>query len=174
MNAYHTSLRAAMKSAHCEFASPPTPSANYVAIQRAGSLLYVSGHIATDSQGTPILLGRLDESISLQDGYRAARLCAIAILSNVSLIIEDNIERIKQVQRLGVFIACSAMFTEHSKVANGASDVMTDVLGPPDVERTKRTIGSETRGHHARTAVGVSSLPCGACVEVDAIFEIEY
>jgi enamine deaminase RidA (YjgF/YER057c/UK114 family) len=134
------------------------PAANYVSTQRVGNVLYVSGQISIDDAGAPDYFGRLGDRITVEEGYLAARSCALGVLAQLNAVVQGDVNRIKQLQRLGVFIAATPEFAAHSKVANGASDLIVNALGD--------------RGRHARTAVGVASLPLGVAVEVDAIIEL--
>jgi enamine deaminase RidA (YjgF/YER057c/UK114 family) len=139
---------------------PPVvaPTANYVSTRRADRLLYVSGQISIDAAGAPSYFGRLGERIDASEGYRAAQSCALGVLAQLNHVIHGDVSRVRQVQRLGVFVAATPEFVAHSQIANGASDLMVNVLGES--------------GKHARTAVGVASLPRGVAVEVDAIIEL--
>ena len=102
--------------------------------------------------------GRLGESVSLEDGRKAARLCAINILAQAKAALDGDLERIRQVLRITGFVASSPHFTEHHLVLNGASDFLVEALGE--------------RGRHARAAVGMAALPLDAAVEVDAIIAV--
>jgi enamine deaminase RidA (YjgF/YER057c/UK114 family) len=94
----------------------------------------------------------------LEEGRAAARLCAINILAQARPALDGDLERIRQVLRITVFVASSAQFTEQHLVANGASDLLVEALGD--------------RGRHARAAIGVAALPLDAAVEVDAIIAV--
>jgi enamine deaminase RidA (YjgF/YER057c/UK114 family) len=102
-----------------------------------------------------VFAGRVGESLDFRQGADAAELAALNLLAHLAHAIGDDIRRVEQIVRLGVFIACAPEFTGHAAVANGASDLIVRVLGE--------------RGRHARTAIGVASLPGGAAVEIDAI-----
>ena len=143
------------------YSLPPAtaPAANYLSTQRTERLLYVSGQISADASGAPSHFGRLGDQLDASEGYRAAQSCALGVLAQLSSSIQGDASRIRQVLRLGVFIAATPQFDAHSQVANGASDLMVSVLGE--------------KGKHTRTAIGVVSLPRGVCVEIDAIIELE-
>jgi enamine deaminase RidA (YjgF/YER057c/UK114 family) len=102
--------------------------------------------------------GRLGADVSVEIGYKAARLCALNILSQAKAALGD-LSRIVQVLRLNGFVAATPEFTDHPKVVNGASDLVAEVLG--------------AAGRHTRVAVGVPSLPMSAAVEVDATFRVQ-
>ena len=104
-------------------------------------------------------LGKVGSKISVEDAKKAARLCAINLLAQVKAACEGDLQRVVRCVKLGVFVNGDADFTDHPIVANGASDLMVEVLGDA--------------GKHARAAVGSGSLPLGVSVEIDAIFEIK-
>ena len=133
------------------------PLANYVPFRISGSQLFISGQLPVEG-GAPKYSGIVGDQVSTGDAAQAARLCAINILAQASAALDGDLERIAACIRLGIFVAATAAFTEHPKVANGASDLIVGVLGDA--------------GRHARFAVGVASLPLGVSVEVDATFEI--
>jgi enamine deaminase RidA (YjgF/YER057c/UK114 family) len=137
--------------------TPATPVANYIPFVRVGALLFVSGQICLDASGKLVAKGRLGDGVSVEDGQKAARACAINVLAQVKAALGD-LDKVKQVARLGGFINSSPSFLEGPKVMNGASDLMVAVLGD--------------KGRHARTTVGVAALPADAAVEVEGIFEV--
>jgi enamine deaminase RidA (YjgF/YER057c/UK114 family) len=138
---------------------PGTPGGNYASRVQADDLLYISGQIA-QQDGVPAFHGRLGGSsvFTIEDGIAAARSAALALLAQIDAAVDGDPDRVVQILRLGVFIACDPGFTDHSKVANGASDTLCAVFGE--------------RGRHVRTSVGVACLPQGVAVEVDAIVRI--
>lgn len=140
---------------------PPisAPAANYTPWTRSGDLVFLSGQISQEN-GKPAFVGRVGEALSIEDGKRAAELCALNLLARISDIIGGDISRVRRIVRLGGFVSCGPEFSQQSQVINGASDLMVAVFGE--------------RGRHARTAVGVSSLPRGVAVEVDAIIDIAF
>lgn len=139
---------------------PPAaaPVATYVSTVRTGALLSVSGQIPL-VDGQPAFLGRVGETVSLPDGLRAAQAAALGVLAQVAAATDGTVAAVRRVVRLGVFVASPPEFTGHPQVANGASDLMVAVFGEA--------------GRHTRAAVGVSSLPRGVAVEVDALIELE-
>ena len=130
------------------------PAANYLPYVRHDGLLYVSGQLPLAPQGIACR-GRLGESVALEEGRKAARLCAVNILAQAKAALDGDLERIRQILRITCFVASSPHFTEQHLVANGASDFLAEALGE--------------RGRHARAAVGVAALPLDAAVEIDAI-----
>ncbi|EDZ99732.1 Endoribonuclease L-PSP [Burkholderia sp. H160] len=133
------------------------PAANYVPFVREGNLLYISGQISRYN-GQPAYLGRLGDNISDDEGTRAARQSALGVVAQIVAATGDRLDRVAQVVRLNVFIASTAEFSGQSAVANGASDVMVQIFGEA--------------GRHARSAVGVASLPAGVAVEVEAVIAL--
>ena len=137
--------------------TPATPVANYIPFVRVGALLFVSGQICLDASGKLVANGKLGDGVSVEDGQKAARACAINVLAQVKAALGD-LDKVKQVARLGGFINSAPTFLEGPKVMNVASDLMVAVLGD--------------KGRHARTTVGVAALPADAAVEVEGIFEV--
>jgi enamine deaminase RidA (YjgF/YER057c/UK114 family) len=133
------------------------PAANYLPSVPYGNILYISGQLPLTAQGIAFR-GRLGDAVSVEDGRKAARLCAVNVLAQAKAALGGDLERIRQILRITVFVASAHTFTEQHLVANGASDFLADVLGE--------------RGRHARAAVGVAALPLDAAVEVDAIVAI--
>lgn len=134
----------------------PAPAANYVPFVRTGNLLFVSGQISQDESG--LIRGKLGADMDVAAGQNAAKRCALALLAQVAAACDGDLERIVRVVKLTGFVNCTADFTDHPKVINGASDLFAGVLGE--------------RGRHARAAVGSSSLPLGVAVEVEGVFEL--
>ena len=134
------------------------PVANYVPFRRSGNLLLVSGQLPL-KDGKPAFTGTLGtDSITIEAAGEAARLAALNVLAQASAALGGDLDRIAACLRLGVFVAATAEFTRHPQVANGASNLMVEVLGDA--------------GRHARAAVGTSGLPLGVPVEVEAMFEV--
>lgn len=134
---------------------PGAPAANYVPVVAGGGLYYVSGQIPQNAEGVQFV-GKLGREYSVEQGREAAKLCAIGILANLKATLGD-LERIVRVVKVVGFINGVPDFTEPHLVLNGASDFLTEVLGE--------------RGRHARSAIGVATLPRGVAVEVEAIVE---
>jgi enamine deaminase RidA (YjgF/YER057c/UK114 family) len=136
---------------------PKAPMANYVPFVRSGNLLTVSGQVCFDGDGKLVAKGQLGGGVSIEDGQKAARACAINLLAQVKLALGD-LDKVTRVVRLGGFINSAAGFTEGPKVMNGASDLMVEAFGD--------------KGRHARSTVGVAALPADAAVEVEGLFEV--
>jgi enamine deaminase RidA (YjgF/YER057c/UK114 family) len=137
--------------------TPPSPVANYVGFVRSGNLLFVSGQVCVDPDGKLIAKGKLGAGVSIEQGNAAARGCAINLLAQIKAALGD-LDKVVRVVRLGGFVNSAPDFLDGPKVLNGASDLMVAVFGD--------------KGRHARTTVGVSSLPADAAVEVEGIFEV--
>jgi len=135
----------------------PTPVANYVGVARTGNLLFVSGQVCFDPEGKLIAKGKLGAGVSIEQGQAAARGCAINLIAQVKAAVGD-LDKVVRVVRLGGFINSASDFLDGPKVLNGASDLMVAVFGD--------------KGRHARTTVGVASLPADASVEVEGLFEV--
>jgi enamine deaminase RidA (YjgF/YER057c/UK114 family) len=135
---------------------PAAPVANYVPFVRTGNLLMVSGQICLDS-GKLVATGQLGGGVSIEDGQKAARACAVNLLAQVKVALGD-LDKVSRVVRLGGFVNSAPGFLEGPKVMNGASDLMVEVFGD--------------KGRHARTTVGVSALPQNAAIEVEGLFEV--
>jgi enamine deaminase RidA (YjgF/YER057c/UK114 family) len=133
------------------------PVATYVPFVRTGNLVIVSGQLPM-AHGKLAFAGKLGESVSLEDGQAAARQCFLNVLAHVNTACDGDLDRVVRVVRLGGFVACAPSFSQHPAVINGASDLAVAIFGDA--------------GRHARAAVGVTSLPLDAAVELEAIFEI--
>jgi enamine deaminase RidA (YjgF/YER057c/UK114 family) len=136
---------------------PVLPVANFLPYVTAGNLVYISGQIPI-RDGKILFVGRLGEDFNVEQGQRAARVCALNVLAVIQQACGGDLDRVVRCVRLGGFINSTPDFTDQPEVMNGASDLIVAVFGE--------------RGRHARTAVGVNSLPRGVAVEVDAVFEI--
>ncbi|MFT9257673.1 MAG: RidA family protein [Acetobacter sp.] len=136
--------------------TPATPVANYVACVQTGNTLVVSGQLPL-LDGKLLATGKLGGAVSLEAATEAARYSMINVIAQVKAAVGD-LSRVKRVVRLGGFIACTPEFTAHATVMNGASDLAVAVFG--------------NAGRHARSTVGVPSLPLDAPVEVEGLFEI--
>ncbi len=134
---------------------PPPPAASYVPTVATGGLLYVSGQVSI--LGDEKYVGKLGREHGVEDGQKAARVCAINILAQLKAAL-GNLDKVKRIVKLTGFVNCTPDFTDPHRVVNGCSDFLIEVLGE--------------RGKHARSAIGVASLPLGAAVEIEAIVEV--
>ena len=131
---------------------------SYAPFVREGRLVFVSGQLPM-RDGKLISMGLVPGAVSLVDAQAAARQCAINILAVMAAACDGDLSKISACLKLTGYVACDATFTDQPKVINGASDLMKAVFG--------------AKGQHARAAVGVSALPLGAPVEVEAIFSLK-
>lgn len=136
---------------------PAQAVANYLPAVISGTLLFVSGQLPMEN-GTLAVKGHLGDTVNLDEGTRAAHLCGLNLLAQVRAACDGNLDRVRRVVRLTGYVASTAQFIDQPKVMNGASDLMVVVFGEA--------------GRHARVAVAAPSLPLGAAVEIDGIFEI--
>lgn len=140
-----------------ELPSPQAPAANYVPAVRTGNLLYLAGvgPAKRDDGSSPI--GKVGAELTLEEGYEAARLVCLNIISRLKAELGD-LDRVVRVVKLLGMVNATEDFGEHPAVINGCSDLFVEVFGE--------------RGKHARSAVGMQSLPFGIPVEIEAIVEI--
>ena len=135
---------------------PPMKAvANYVPFVLSGNQLFVSGQVSNGPDG--LVLGRLGETMSLEQGQAAARLCGINLIAQCKAALGD-LSRLTRVVKLGGFVSADPDFTDIPQVINGCSDLMVDVFGDA--------------GRHARSAVSCPVLPLGVAVEIDGVFEV--
>ena len=134
-----------------------SPVGSYAATKVSGNLLFVSGQISIDENGN-LIKGKIGNDMSTEDGYIAARRCALGIISQAKKACNGDLSKIKSCIKLTGFVNSTDDFIEQPKVINGASDIIGIVFGDS--------------GIHVRAAVSSNSLPLGVAVEVDAIFEL--
>jgi enamine deaminase RidA (YjgF/YER057c/UK114 family) len=139
-----------------ELPAAKAPVASYLPVVRTGNLLYVSGQISSGDSG--VVTGRLGETMNVVQGGNAAELAAVNVLAQIVHNGGVDLDAIKRIVKVTVFVASTPEFTEHHLVANGGSNLIVGVLGD--------------KGKHARAAIGVTALPFGAAVEIEAIVEI--
>jgi enamine deaminase RidA (YjgF/YER057c/UK114 family) len=137
--------------------APPTPLGAYVESSDTGNLLFLSGTLPVVNRKLAIA-GRLGENLSVKDGQEAARIATLNALAIARQHL-GNLDRLKKLVKLTVLIATTEKFADHAPVADGASDLFVQIFGP--------------QAGHARLVYGVYSLPLGAPVIVDTVFEIE-
>lgn len=136
---------------------PMAPIANYVPYVTTGNLVVISGQLPT-IDGKVAVTGKVSWGVSIEQAKEGARLSFINLLVHLKAACDGNLDRVRRVVRLGGFIAGPTDFTQQAQVMNGASDLAVAVFGD--------------NGRHARTTIGVSSLPMDAAVEVEGMFEI--
>lgn len=146
-----------LKEQKIELLKPTSPIGTYVKAVRVGNLVYLSGHGPTKADGTTIT-GKVGKDIPLEQAYMAARQTAVSMLSTLKNEIQD-LNKVKRIVKVLGMVNCTEDFTDHPKVINGFSDLLVSLYGE--------------KGLHARSAVGVNSLPNNMAVEVEMIVEVE-
>ena len=146
----------ALKEKGINLPKAAAPVASYVPAVEVNGLLYISGQVSM-ADGK-LITGRLGENMSVEEGQKAAETCALMIAAQIKAH-AGSLDRVERIVKLGAFVNSTAEFSDHPKVANGCSDMMEVIFGEA--------------GIHARSAVGVSALPLGVAVEVDAIVALK-
>lgn len=137
--------------------TPPAPVASYVPYVVSGNLVFTSGQVTVAPDGLKYV-GVVGKDLTLEDGKAAARLCALNVIAQVKAACGGDLDRVKRVVKLTVFVNAAPGFAQQPEVANGASDLLVEVFGEA--------------GKHARSAVGAGTLPRNVATEVEAIVEI--
>ena len=137
--------------------APPAPMANYIPGYRAGNLVFLSGVGPRASDGS-MITGKLGQDLTVEQGYAAARLCALNLLANLKTIIGD-LDKVKHMVKVLGMVNGAPDFARQPEVINGCSDLLVEAFGE--------------RGRHARAAVGMGSLPRGIAVEIEMVGEVE-
>ena len=151
------SIAQRLKNMNITIPQAAAPAANYLPWTRCGNMLYTSGQLPL-YDGKLISTGLVGRDLDVEEAKTAAHTCALNILAQAKAALGD-LEKIKRLVKISVFVASVPDFTEQHLVANGASDFLAEVLGE--------------RGRHARSAVGMASLPLDAPVEIEAIIEVD-
>lgn len=144
-----------LKELNISLPAVEAPVAAFVPVVRTGNLAFVSGHIA--KQNGKVWVGKLGETLTTEQGKEAARGIAVELLATLHSALGD-LNKIKRIVKLLVLVNSSPTFTEQHLVANGASQLLTDVL--------------REKGPHARSAFGIAQIPLGACVEIELVAEV--
>ena len=145
-----------LKKLNIRLPEAPDPVGSYVAAKIAGNLIYISGQVSFDNNGK-LIKGKVGQELNLEQAKEAARFCGLNILSQLKKICGGDLEKVKGCVKITGFVNSIDTFVDQPKVINGVSDLISNVF--------------EDKGKHARAAVSVNSLPLGAAVEVEAIFE---
>ncbi len=146
-----------LKELNIELPNAPDPVGAYVAFKKIGNLLFISGQLPISKDGK-IIKGKIGAGLNLEDGQRASKLCVINILAQVKKALNGDLNKVKNCVKITGFVNSIDDFKDQPKVINPASETLSSVFG--------------VNGKHARAAIIVNSLPLGAAVEIDAIFEI--
>ena len=145
-----------LKELKIEIPDAPAPVGAYVAFKIIGKLLYISGQLPIGPKGE-IIKGKIGKDLTLEDGQKAAKFCAINILAQAKKAAGGDLDKIKSCIKITGFVNSTDDFFDQPKVINPASELLSAVFGD--------------QGKHARAAVSANSLPLGVAVEIDAIFE---
>jgi enamine deaminase RidA (YjgF/YER057c/UK114 family) len=140
-----------------ELPQPSAPGANYVPFVRTGSLLVITGQLA-QWNGERRYIGKLGREYGVEEGQKAARLCALNLIAHARSALGGDLDKIARTVRLAGYVNGTPEFTAHSQVMNGASDLFVEIFAEA--------------GRHTRIAVGVNALPYDVAVEVEAMFEV--
>ena len=146
-----------IKELNIDLPTAADPVGSYLATKVVGKLLFISGQISMDDKGV-LIKGKLGKELSTEDGYEAAKRCALSIVAQSKKACADDLSKIKSCIKLTGFVNSTNDFIEQPKVINGASDLIASIFGKA--------------GMHVRAAISTNSLPLGVSVEVDAIFEL--
>ena len=146
-----------IKKLNLEIPDAPAPVGAYVAFKKVGNLLYISGQLPISNEGK-IIKGKIGKDLTLEDGQKASKYCAINIIAQLKKALNGDLDKVKNCVKITGFVNSTDNFTDQPKVINPASETLSAVFG--------------NNGKHTRAAVSTNSLPLGAAVEIDAIFEI--
>tara|TARA_B110000971_G_scaffold156350_1_gene159719 strand:- start:3844 stop:4305 length:462 start_codon:yes stop_codon:yes gene_type:complete len=146
-----------LKKQNIKLPTAPKPVGAYVAYRKAANLVFISGQISLRPSGE-LIKGKIGADLTLNQGQEAAQVCAINILSQIKSACDGDLNKVKNCIKITGFVNSSDDFVDQPKVINGASELMVKLF--------------EEKGVHSRAAVSVNSLPLGAAVEIEAIFEI--
>ena len=146
-----------LKSLNIELPNAPDPVGAYVAFKKINNLLYISGQLPISSEGK-MIKGKIGKDLTLEDGLKASKLCVINILAQVKKALNGDLNKVKSCVKITGFVNSTDDFKDQPKVINPASETLSAVFG--------------SGGKHARAAISSNSLPLGAAVEIDAIFEL--
>ena len=136
----------------------PDPVGSYVAYKNINGLLFISGQLPISLDGK-MIKGKIGKDLTLEDGQKASRLCVINILAQTKKALNGNLNKVKNCVKITGYVNSSDDFKDQPKVINPASETLSSIFG--------------VNGKHTRAAVSVNSLPLGAAVEIDAIFQVE-
>jgi enamine deaminase RidA (YjgF/YER057c/UK114 family) len=151
------SIEDKIKQLNIELPKAPKPVGAYVAYKIINKIIYISGQVSFDEKGN-LIKGKVGADLSLEQGQIAAKNCAINILSQLKSACNGDLEKVKNCIKINGYVNSTDNFFDQPKVINAASELIANVFGD--------------KGKHARAAVSVNSLPLGAAVEIESIFEI--
>ena len=146
-----------LKQLNIKLPKAPDPVGAYVAFKKISNLLYISGQLPIGADGQ-IIKGKIGNELTLEDGQKASKLCVINILAQANKAMNGNLDKIKNCIKITGFVNSTDDFFDQPRVINPASETLSSIFGD--------------KGKHSRAAISANSLPLGAAVEIDAIFEI--
>tara|TARA_B100000949_G_scaffold3523_1_gene3141 strand:- start:60 stop:518 length:459 start_codon:yes stop_codon:yes gene_type:complete len=146
-----------LKELSIELPNAPDPVGAYVAFKKVNNLLFISGQLPISNDGK-MIKGQIGKDLTLEDGLQASKLCVINILAQAKKALNGDLNNIKNCVKITGFVNSTDDFKDQPKVINPASETLSAVFGD--------------KGKHARAAISANSLPLGAAVEIEAIFEI--
>ena len=150
-------IESRLKELNIALPTPPAPVASYVPYVISGHQVFISGQVTLGPKGLEYV-GTVGKELTLEDGKAAARLCAINVIAQLKAACGGDLDKVKRVVKVTVFVNAIPGYAQHPEIANGASDLFVDVFGDA--------------GKHARAAVGAGSLPRNVATEVEAVIEI--
>ena len=146
-----------LKELNIDLPNAPDPVGAYVAFKKIGNFLYISGQLPISSEGK-MIKGKIGKDLTLEDGQKASRLCILNILAQTKKALNGNLDKVKNCIKITGYVNSTDTFMDQPKVINPASETLSSVFGE--------------KGKHTRAAISTNSLPLGAAVEIDAIFEV--
>jgi len=147
-----------LKELNISLPKAPSPVGAYVAFKKIDKFLFISGQLPIDIDGK-MIKGKIGKDLTLEEGQKASKLCVINIIAQAKKATDGDLNKIKNCIKITGYVNSTDNFTDQPKIINPASETLSSVFGD--------------KGKHARAAVSTNSLPLGAAVEIDAIFEVE-
>ena len=147
-----------LKELNITLPKAPSPVGAYVAFKKIDKFLFISGQLPIDIDGK-MIKGKIGKDLTLEEGQKASKLCVINIIAQAKKATDGDLNKIKNCIKITGYVNSTDNFTDQPKIINPASETLSSVFGD--------------KGKHARAAVSTNSLPLGAAVEIDAIFEVE-
>ena len=147
-----------LKELNISLPKAPSPVGAYVAFKKIDKFLFISGQLPIDIDGK-MIKGKIGKNLTLEEGQKASKLCVINIIAQAKKAMDGDLNKIKNCIKITGYVNSTDNFTDQPKIINPASETLSSVFG--------------NNGKHARAAVSNNSLPLGAAVEIDAIFEVE-
>ena len=147
-----------LKELNISLPKAPDPVGAYVAFKKVDKLLFISGQLPIDINGK-MIKGKIGKDLTLDEGQKASKLCIVNILAQAKKAMNGDLNKIKNCIKITGFVNSTDNFTDQPKIINPASETLSLVFG--------------NNGKHSRAAISTYSLPLGAAVEIDAIFEVE-